>query len=153
MRVKNITIFILVVINLLTKAWAALPVDIVFDLDQTILTLVHEGPKGDLLADPSDPLKGTITIEFFQDGKIIEEVWDMEKISPGKDLIQKEKQKFSWIEDKILKAIDKRVKTGKAFSSIIQDMTGNGTITPLQKRGCPSTQVFKILEELFQRWP
>lgn len=31
-------------------AWATMPMDIVFDIDQTIATLIHEGSNGDLLA-------------------------------------------------------------------------------------------------------
>ena len=46
------------------SAHAGVPLDIVFDIDQTIATLVHEGPSGDLLADPTDPLRGTVQISF-----------------------------------------------------------------------------------------
>jgi len=39
--------------------------EVVFDIDQTIATLVHEDrPDGDLLADPKNPRAGTVEISF-----------------------------------------------------------------------------------------
>jgi hypothetical protein len=39
--------------------------DVVFDIDQTIATLVHEGrPDGDWLADPKNPRRGTVEVQF-----------------------------------------------------------------------------------------
>ena len=38
--------------------------DIVFDIDQTIATLIHEGAYGDLLKDPDDPDKGVVSITW-----------------------------------------------------------------------------------------
>ncbi len=39
-------------------------VDIVYDIDQTIATLVHDGPGGDWLADPLNPQKNIVTITY-----------------------------------------------------------------------------------------
>jgi hypothetical protein len=39
-------------------------VDVVYDIDQTIATLVHEGPGGDWLADPKDPKKNVYEVTF-----------------------------------------------------------------------------------------
>lgn len=57
-------ICLFLILFFITQAFAGLPVDIVFDLDQTIGTLVHEGPYGDLLADPLNPKKGIVSITF-----------------------------------------------------------------------------------------
>lgn len=46
----------------LSSGHASVPLDVVFDIDQTIVTLIHAGPGGDYLADPLNPHKGTITI-------------------------------------------------------------------------------------------
>lgn len=46
-------------------AFAAPPlVDIVYDIDQTIATLVHDGPGGDWLADPLNPQKDIVSITY-----------------------------------------------------------------------------------------
>ncbi len=47
-------------------ALAELPLDIVFDIDLTIVTRVDDGPQGDLLADPADPRRGTVDINFLE---------------------------------------------------------------------------------------
>lgn len=39
-------------------------VDIVYDIDQTIATMVHEGPGGDWLADPKNPTKNVYEVSF-----------------------------------------------------------------------------------------
>jgi hypothetical protein len=49
--------------------WAKLPMDIVFDIDQTLVTLIHEGPQGDILHDKAAPSKNTISIEFEKNGE------------------------------------------------------------------------------------
>lgn len=49
---------------------AGVPVDIVFDIDQTIVTLVHDGPGGDFLADPVDPNRNVVGIEFQKEGSL-----------------------------------------------------------------------------------
>ena len=46
------------------SVWAGIPLDIVFDIDQTIVTLIHEGVNGDLLADPRNPQQNTVTVSF-----------------------------------------------------------------------------------------
>lgn len=49
---------------------AGIPVDVVFDIDLTIVTLVNDGPGGDFLADPLDPGKNIVPIQFELDGAV-----------------------------------------------------------------------------------
>lgn len=49
---------------------AGIPVDVVFDIDLTIVTLVNDGPGGDFLADPLDPGKNIIPIQFEYEGAV-----------------------------------------------------------------------------------
>ncbi len=45
-------------------AIAGVPVDVVFDIDLTIVAMVKDGPGGDLLADPADPHRGIVNIGY-----------------------------------------------------------------------------------------
>lgn len=47
-------------------ALAELPLDVVFDIDLTIVARVEDGPHGDLLADPQNPRRGTVEIQFHE---------------------------------------------------------------------------------------
>ncbi|MES2525465.1 MAG: hypothetical protein V4598_00195 [Bdellovibrionota bacterium] len=55
---KTFLLFLLLSVS----AHAELPVDIVFDIDLTIVSLINDRPGGDLLADPSDPTRNTVRI-------------------------------------------------------------------------------------------
>jgi hypothetical protein len=57
--------FILFLLSL--EAFAGVPVDIVFDIDLTIVALVKDGPGGDLLADPALPDKGIVDIGYHNE--------------------------------------------------------------------------------------
>jgi hypothetical protein len=59
-----IRLLVVLIFISLQSALATLPIDIVFDIDQTILTRVHRGPMGDLLADPNDPAKGILSVNY-----------------------------------------------------------------------------------------
>ncbi len=50
--------------------YAGIPVDVVFDIDLTIVALVKDGPGGDLLADPKDPTKNIVPVTFELEGSI-----------------------------------------------------------------------------------
>lgn len=51
--------------------WAKLPMDIVFDIDQTLVTMIHDGPDGDILRDKDTPSKNTVSIEFNKNGETV----------------------------------------------------------------------------------
>lgn len=51
-------------------ALAGIPVDVVFDIDLTIVALVKDGPGGDLLADPADPTKNVVPVLFENEGAV-----------------------------------------------------------------------------------
>lgn len=84
-----VTIFLL----FLSVAWSQAPIDIVFDIDQTIGTKIHEGPYGDFLADPKNPTKGLVDISYLEEGKKVQEKYRiyegveelMEKLRPLQD--------------------------------------------------------------------
>lgn len=50
--------------------YAGIPVDVVFDIDLTIVALVKDGPGGDFLADPLDPKKNIVPVSFEVEGSI-----------------------------------------------------------------------------------
>ena len=59
------SLFILILL-IPMMALAELPLDVVFDIDLTIVTRVDDGPHGDMLADPTDPRRGTVDINFLE---------------------------------------------------------------------------------------
>lgn len=50
--------------------FAGVPVDVIFDIDLTIVALVKDGPGGDLLADPLDPTKNVVPVLFENEGAV-----------------------------------------------------------------------------------
>lgn len=52
---------------LINTARAELPMDVVFDLDQTLATLIHEEPSGDWLARSPNSSDGLVTINYQDD--------------------------------------------------------------------------------------
>lgn len=61
--------FVLLILFVL-PVYAGVPLDIVFDIDLTIVALVKEGPGGDFLADPKDPKKNIIPVNFELEGSL-----------------------------------------------------------------------------------
>lgn len=55
-------VLLLGILLISSSAWGV--VDIVYDIDQTIATLVHDGPGGDWLADPLNPQKNIFPVSF-----------------------------------------------------------------------------------------
>lgn len=56
--------FLFILLIWANLAFAGIPLDIVFDIDQTIVTKLHDTPFGDLLKDPKDPNANVIEINF-----------------------------------------------------------------------------------------
>lgn len=61
--------FVLLLLFILPVS-AGIPVDVVFDIDLTIVALVKDGPGGDFLADPKDPAKNIIPVNFELEGSV-----------------------------------------------------------------------------------
>lgn len=69
------------------SVFAEVPVDVVFDIDLTIVTLINEG---DPLADPAHPRKGTIAVQYTEDGSLRK---DRYRVFEGvKELLEKLRQ-------------------------------------------------------------
>ncbi len=77
---KTFLLFLLLSVS----AHAGLPVDIVFDIDLTIVSLINDRPGGDLLADPANPTRNIVNIhhgEMDENYRVFEGVTDlMEKL-------------------------------------------------------------------------
>ena len=81
--------FILILLITL-PVYAGIPVDVVFDIDLTIVALVKDGPGGDFLADPSDPKKNIVPVTFELEGNVHSEKYRL--FEGVTDLMEKLKQ-------------------------------------------------------------
>ncbi len=120
--VRLLVVFIFISIQ---GAFATLPIDIVFDIDQTILTRIQQGPKGDLLADPLNSSKGTLSIAYKDQALDIQNnpVFDL----MGGPVMVEQNERYRIYEG--LESLMRRLKSEQALGHVRVSFYSGGSVT------------------------